>query len=155
MKSSLKFCVVSACEFDGYVAEPRAYEWEIAAGHAILENAGGSTVIQGEYISTGQIKRGSPEASEIDGTNFVDNGEFVINLVDGTINTPKFKVKGSTGDAEFKGSVKGGSFEGTNSLLTSAGDKITVGNNVTIDGENQQIKITDASGATRVVLGKL
>mgnify|MGYP001176169181 CR=1 FL=1 len=120
-----------------------------------LENAGGSTVIQGEYINTGQIKRGSPEASEIDGTNFVGNGEFVINLLDGTINTPKFKVKGSTGDAEFKGSVKGGSFEGTNSLLTNAGDKITVGNNVTIDGQNQQIKITDASGNTRVVLGKL
>ena len=42
MKSSLKFCVVAACEFDGYVAEPRAYEWDIAAGHAILENAGGT-----------------------------------------------------------------------------------------------------------------
>ena len=42
MKSSLKFCVVAACDFDGYVAEPRAYEWDIAAGHAILENAGGS-----------------------------------------------------------------------------------------------------------------
>ena len=42
MKSSLKFCVIAAGEFDGYVAEPRAYEWDIAAGHAILENAGGS-----------------------------------------------------------------------------------------------------------------
>ena len=42
MKSSLKFCVVATGEFDGYVAEPRAYEWDIAAGHAILENAGGS-----------------------------------------------------------------------------------------------------------------
>ena len=42
MKSSLKFCVVAAGEFDGYVAEPRAYEWDIAAGHAILENTGGS-----------------------------------------------------------------------------------------------------------------
>ena len=41
MKSSLKFCVVAACEFDLYVAEARAYEWDIAAGHAILENAGG------------------------------------------------------------------------------------------------------------------
>ena len=41
MKSSLKFCVVATGEFDGYVAEPRAYEWDIAAGHAILENAGG------------------------------------------------------------------------------------------------------------------
>jgi len=42
MKSSLKFCVVAAGEYDGYVAEPRAYEWDIAAGHAILKHSGGS-----------------------------------------------------------------------------------------------------------------
>ena len=42
MKSSLKFCVIAAGEFDGYVAEPRACEWDIAAGHAILKHAGGS-----------------------------------------------------------------------------------------------------------------
>ena len=41
MKSSLKFCVVATGEYDGYVAEPRAYEWDIAAGHAILYHAGG------------------------------------------------------------------------------------------------------------------
>ena len=41
MKSSLKFCVIAAGEYDGYVAEPRAREWDIAAGHAILEHAGG------------------------------------------------------------------------------------------------------------------
>jgi 3'(2'), 5'-bisphosphate nucleotidase len=41
MKSSLKFCVIAASEFDLYVAEPRASEWDIAAGHAILKNAGG------------------------------------------------------------------------------------------------------------------
>ena len=41
MKSSLKFCVIAAGEFDGYVAEPRACEWDIAAGHAILKHAGG------------------------------------------------------------------------------------------------------------------
>ncbi len=41
MKSSLKFCVIAAGEFDMYVAEPRASEWDIAAGHAILEHAGG------------------------------------------------------------------------------------------------------------------
>ena len=41
MKSSLKFCVIAAGEFDLYVAEPRACEWDIAAGHAILEHAGG------------------------------------------------------------------------------------------------------------------
>ena len=42
MKSSLKFCVVATGEFDGYVAEPRACEWDIAAGHAILIHAGGT-----------------------------------------------------------------------------------------------------------------
>ena len=41
MKSSLKFCVIATGEYDGYVAEPRACEWDIAAGHAILQNAGG------------------------------------------------------------------------------------------------------------------
>tara|TARA_B110001454_G_scaffold157455_1_gene146758 strand:+ start:414 stop:1187 length:774 start_codon:yes stop_codon:yes gene_type:complete len=41
MKSSLKFCVIATGEFDLYVAEPRACEWDIAAGHAILEQAGG------------------------------------------------------------------------------------------------------------------
>ena len=41
MKSSLKFCVVATGEFDLYAAEARACEWDIAAGHAILEHAGG------------------------------------------------------------------------------------------------------------------
>tara|TARA_A100001011_G_C14106171_1_gene754925 strand:- start:52 stop:825 length:774 start_codon:yes stop_codon:yes gene_type:complete len=42
MKSSLKFCVIAAGEYDGYIAEPRACEWDIAAGHAILKHSGGS-----------------------------------------------------------------------------------------------------------------
>ena len=41
MKSSLKFCVIASGEFDLYIAEPRACEWDIAAGHAILRHAGG------------------------------------------------------------------------------------------------------------------
>ena len=41
MSSSLKFCVLAAGEADIYAAEARAYEWDIAAGHAILEHAGG------------------------------------------------------------------------------------------------------------------
>ena len=41
MKSSFKFCVIATGEFDFYAAEPRAWEWDIAAGHAILEHAGG------------------------------------------------------------------------------------------------------------------
>ena len=55
MKSSLKFCVVATCEYDGYVAEPRAYEWDIAAGHAILEHSGGTvTDFEGNDILYGK-----------------------------------------------------------------------------------------------------
>ena len=55
MKSSLKFCVVAAGEFDLYAAEPRACEWDIAAGHAILEHAGGKiTDFNGDEILYGK-----------------------------------------------------------------------------------------------------
>jgi len=55
MKSSLKFCVIAAGEFDGYVAEPRASEWDIAAGHAILKHSGGSvTDFNGKEILYGK-----------------------------------------------------------------------------------------------------
>ena len=56
MKSSLKFCVVAAGEFDLYVAEPRACEWDIAAGHAIAIHAGGEIKdFNGNEISYGKI----------------------------------------------------------------------------------------------------
>jgi|TARA_B110000263_G_C15177152_1_gene449806 3'(2'), 5'-bisphosphate nucleotidase len=42
MASSLKFCILAAGEADLYVAEARAFEWDIAAGHAILSHAGGT-----------------------------------------------------------------------------------------------------------------
>ena len=55
MKSSLKFCVVASGEFDLYAAEPRACEWDIAAGDAILRNAGGSvTDFDGNIITYGK-----------------------------------------------------------------------------------------------------
>ncbi len=55
MKSSLKFCVIATGEFDVYVAEPRACEWDIAAGHAILNNAGGIiTDFEGNEILYGK-----------------------------------------------------------------------------------------------------
>ena len=55
MKSSLKFCVIAAREFDLYVCEPRASEWDIAAGHAILEHAGGTlTDFDGNKILYGK-----------------------------------------------------------------------------------------------------
>ena len=55
MKSSLKFCVIASGEFDFYAAEPRACEWDIAAGHAILEHAGGIiTDFDGNNIDYGK-----------------------------------------------------------------------------------------------------
>ena len=55
MKSSLKFCVIASGEFDLYVAEPRASEWDIAAGHAILKNAGGIvTDFEGNNLTYGK-----------------------------------------------------------------------------------------------------
>ena len=61
MKSSLKFCVVAAGEFDMYVAEARACEWDIAAGHAILEHAGGKiTDFDGNDILYGKPEYKNP-----------------------------------------------------------------------------------------------
>jgi len=57
MKSSLKFCVIAAGEFDLYAAEPRACEWDIAAGHAILEHAGGKIT----DFNDNEILYGKPE----------------------------------------------------------------------------------------------
>ena len=55
MKSSLKFCVIAAGEYNLYIAEPRASEWDIAAGHAILEHAGGTiTDLEGNEIFYGK-----------------------------------------------------------------------------------------------------
>ena len=61
MSSSLKFCVVAAGEFDLYVAEARACEWDIAAGHAILEHAGGElTDFNGNEILYGKHEFKNP-----------------------------------------------------------------------------------------------
>ena len=57
MKSSLKFCVIAAGEFDLYAAEPRACEWDIAAGHAILVHAGGRVT----DFNDNEILYGKPE----------------------------------------------------------------------------------------------
>jgi len=55
MKSSLKFCVIAASEFDLYAAEPRACEWDIAAGHALVIHSGGKvTDFEGNEIFYGK-----------------------------------------------------------------------------------------------------
>ena len=50
MSSSLKFCVLAAGEADIYAAKARAWEWDIAAGHAILEHSGGSITTHDKKI---------------------------------------------------------------------------------------------------------
>ena len=50
MSSSLKFCVLASGEADIYAATARAFEWDIAAGHAVLEHAGGSITTHEEKI---------------------------------------------------------------------------------------------------------
>ena len=57
MSSSLKFCILAAGEADIYAANARAYEWDIAAGHAILEHAGGEIKThEGNNFSYGKEK---------------------------------------------------------------------------------------------------
>ena len=41
ISSSLKFCILASGDADIYAAKARAFEWDIAAGHAVLEHAGG------------------------------------------------------------------------------------------------------------------
>ena len=48
MSSSLKFCVLAAGEADIYAATARAFEWDIAAGHAVLEHSGGALTTHSE-----------------------------------------------------------------------------------------------------------
>jgi len=48
MSSSLKFCIIASGEADIYAAKARAFEWDIAAGHIILEHSGGSITTHDE-----------------------------------------------------------------------------------------------------------
>ena len=57
MSSSLKFCTLASGEADIYAANARAFEWDIAAGHAVLEHAGGSVKTHaGEIFFYGKDK---------------------------------------------------------------------------------------------------
>ena len=40
LSSSYKYCLIATGEYDLYLDEVRAKEWDDAAGHAIAENAG-------------------------------------------------------------------------------------------------------------------
>ena len=55
MRSSYKFCVIANGEFDLYAARERAYEWDYAAGHAIVEHAGALvTTLENEKFQYGK-----------------------------------------------------------------------------------------------------
>ena len=43
--SSLKFCLLAAGEADIYARAGRTMEWDVAAGHAVLNAAGGSVTL--------------------------------------------------------------------------------------------------------------
>ena len=61
MSSSLKFCVIAAGEADIYACEPRAFEWDIAAGHAIVKHSGGLvTSDDGAQVLYGKIDFKNP-----------------------------------------------------------------------------------------------
>tara|TARA_Y100000590_G_scaffold466843_1_gene643556 strand:+ start:2083 stop:2856 length:774 start_codon:yes stop_codon:yes gene_type:complete len=61
VKSSLKFCLIATGEYDLYVTEPRAQEWDIAAGHAIIDGAGGKiTDFEGKEILYGKKEFKNP-----------------------------------------------------------------------------------------------
>ena len=61
MSSSLKFCVIAEGEADFYTCGARAFEWDIAAGHAILIHAGGSfTNLDGNEILYGKADFKNP-----------------------------------------------------------------------------------------------
>ena len=55
ISSSYKFCVIATGEFDIYAARERAYEWDYAAGHAIVEHAGATiTTLENENFQYGK-----------------------------------------------------------------------------------------------------
>jgi 3'(2'), 5'-bisphosphate nucleotidase len=55
VSSSLKFCILASGEADIYAAQARAFEWDIAAGHAILNHSGGLvTTLEGNNFLYGK-----------------------------------------------------------------------------------------------------
>ena len=61
IRSSYKLCVIASGEFDLYAAKARAYEWDIAAGHAIVKHSGGLvTSDDGAQVLYGKIDFKNP-----------------------------------------------------------------------------------------------
>lgn len=57
--SSLKFCLVAKGQADLYPRHGRTMEWDTAAGHAILNSAGGEVIqLDGSPLTYGKLSRG-------------------------------------------------------------------------------------------------
>ncbi len=57
--SSLKFCLVAAGEADIYPRMGRTMEWDTAAGHAVVQAAGGKVLTEtGEHLTYNKAERG-------------------------------------------------------------------------------------------------
>ena len=94
MKSSLKFCVIATGEYDLYVAEPRAREWDIAAGHAIVKNAGGLiTDFENNEILYGK--------KDFENPSIILKSKYLLRIVStqmiGIMITPIIRLLSSTG----------------------------------------------------------
>ena len=114
----------------------------------------GSTIINGDNITTGLISsNGGTYGTDQDG-NFATSGTHV-DLDSGRIRSPKFYIDGS--GAKFEGTVSASSFIGTNTVGSTDG-KIRVngtgGAYIEINGNTEQLTVYDGT-ATRVILGKL
>jgi hypothetical protein len=147
--SNITFSAVSSImTFDGIVA------------FTDLENAGGSTIINGDKISTGIIS----------GTDFIaGGGGMQINLnsiSSGAGNTKILHAKDlnnldtfyveADGDAFFKGTINGANITGANTI-TGNNNKLTIGTDskIIIDAGLQTIEVKDTNSQTRVKIGKL
>ena len=120
------------------------------------------TTIHGGHITTGTIQGPDFGGGTASGTN--RGMKIILNPTSDSNSTTimearsqgatKFSLK-QDGTAFFAGEISGGEFTGT-SKLEGSGNTLTVGaaDQIILDGENQQIKITDGSN-TRVKIGNL
>ena len=75
--SSLKFCLLAAGEADFYPRFGRTMEWDTAAGHAVLEAAGGRVVRLGDHapLLYGKPRRENPGfLAAVPGVDLTDTG---------------------------------------------------------------------------------
>ena len=70
--SSLKFCLVAESAADIYFRAGPTWEWDTAAGHAIVTAAGGRVVLENK-----DLKYNKPTLKNDDGFLCIGNGELI------------------------------------------------------------------------------